>query len=130
MPTAQISLEFAASDSGIVAEKLHKRLHTHLETAGIETDETRIALTDPGARGLPDILWGVFQVSWPAALGSLTTVLSTTLIDFVKRGGRPISVRIGDKEIILPKASADEHRALLEEFLSSSTVDSDEELSR
>lgn len=123
MRTAQISLVLSPSDTGMVAEKLHRRLRAHLETSGAAIQDQNVEQHDEGARGVADIVWGVLQVTWPAVVGSLTTVLSTALIDFVKGNGRPVSVRFGDREITLEKASAEEQRALLEEFFNSSTED-------
>lgn len=118
----RVSLERTDSDNPSEIEHLHHRLHTSLNQSGLErVRPVRSEETAPGARGVKEIVLGVFDAVLPEAFTSTVPALARALADFRRRSRSPVYIEVGDSKLLIGEAQPEEIEKIVLHFFTEST---------
>lgn len=104
-------------------ERFHDRLRTSLDDSGLE--RVRPVYTDaaaPGARGVGEILSGVFDAVLPKAATAAIGTLARSLGEFVRRSGQDLELEIRGDKLTIGKADDAQVERLINHFIAETTT--------
>jgi hypothetical protein len=103
-------------------ERLHDRLRTHLDDAGLERI-TAVTRDDPapGARGVKELALGAFDAALPKAAAAVIGAFARSIGEFVRRSGHDVQIEIRGDKITIGKADDAQVERLITHFIAETT---------
>lgn len=128
MHDLRISLNTAEIDEAEL-ERLHRRLRTYLDDAGLDqVDSVRSTESPDGSRGIGAVLLGVFEAALPKAVTAAAGRLSRVLSEFTNRSKCGVTVEINGNKLVIEQAQPDQTERILALFENSVGASQDEEV--
>ncbi|ADD42616.1 hypothetical protein [Stackebrandtia nassauensis] len=128
MPLIQIQSLPLPADDDAAQLRTHRLLRTYLENAGIGDVESVQADAAPeGARSSGGILLNIFNIVLNPVFSGAASVVVTMLFEYVRRGKRPVTVKVNGAEFTFDATTIQQNPDLVAKLLSAAIGEEDGE---